>query len=342
MEVPLLQPQNRNPSPDNNPYNNYYDDPQQQNDPIQEQQTSTHLDANFSFGHSPLSNLALLFFYFAKIVYSIYVCITAGSSCISFVTYWVFGMLVHDMMAMSIPSKRIQNTAALKRINSNPDRPEDINEEYIQNHLNQDLEATNLEQRIQAQQQLQYRLEDELNAYRDTLSILKRTKEIQKLSDLSICLWMILVFGGLYHQVFKVKDSCSNPEMSKLMDLYLAMALGWLLRHLILVILGCLCLPVLLILVWIFGSGPKKASNAAIKKLPVKPYKSDFPGDKECAICMVEYEENDKVVMLACNPMHYFHEDCGKKWLGINGQCPICRARVDGKKEEPNRNNNNN
>jgi len=95
-------------------------------------------------------------------------------------------MLVHDMMAMSIPSKRIQNTAALKRINSNPDRPEDINEEYIQNHLNQDLEATNLEQRIQAQQQLQYRLEDELNAYRDTLSILKRTKEIQKLSDLSI------------------------------------------------------------------------------------------------------------------------------------------------------------
>jgi len=34
MEVPLLQPQNRNPSPDNNPYNNYYDDPQQQNDPV--------------------------------------------------------------------------------------------------------------------------------------------------------------------------------------------------------------------------------------------------------------------------------------------------------------------
>ncbi len=86
---------------------------------------------------------------------------------------------------MSIPSKRIKNTATLKRINSNPYRPEDINEEYIQNQLNQDLEAANLEQRIQARQQLQH-LEDELNAYRDTLSILKTTKEIQRLSDFSM------------------------------------------------------------------------------------------------------------------------------------------------------------
>ena len=34
MEVPLLQPQNRNPNPNNEPNYNYYDDPQQQNDPV--------------------------------------------------------------------------------------------------------------------------------------------------------------------------------------------------------------------------------------------------------------------------------------------------------------------
>ncbi len=40
-----------------------------------------------------------------------------------------------------------------------------------------------------------------------------------------------------------------------------------------------------------------------IKKLPVKPYKADFPGEKECSICMVEYEEGEKIIQLNCNTM---------------------------------------
>ena len=33
------------------------------------------------------------------------------------------------------------------------------------------------------------------------------------------------------------------------------------------------------------------------------------------------------------------HEDCGKKWLRVNGQCPMCRADINSfpedEEEEP-------
>lgn len=44
--------------------------------------------------------------------------------------------------------------------------------------------------------------------------------------------------------------------------------------------------------------------KAAIKKLPVVKYSEDLPGEKECIICMVEYQEGDKVVQLRCNSMY--------------------------------------
>lgn len=184
---------------------------------------------------------------------------------------------------------------------------------------------------------------------------------------------MILVFGGVYQQVFKVKDTtCETPELNKLMELYLLMSLAWLFRHLILVILGCLCLPVLLIMVWIFGGGPKKASNVIFVKvigeliisyrLPLKSFQLSHINLISLVIKNVPFVWSNmkKMIKLLCLLViqcnfsyyleffsfdinrHYFHEDCGKKWLGINGQCPICRARVDGKKDEPNPNNNNN
>jgi len=343
MEVPLIQPAYYNSNPSHgyqqnyhNP-DNYQDDPNLQNDPNE----TPRIDADFAFGHSHLSNMATFKLYAVKIAYSIFILVTSKSTCLSFAFYWVIGMLIHDIMAIFIPIKRMKNSAALKRINENPSRPEDLNPDNIRNNLiNQDLEALNLEQRLQAQREIHNRLEDELAAYRDTLYILKTTRSLQKLSDTSLCFWMILVFGGVYFKAFRVQETCVNPDMNDQMNLYLLLGVAWLFRHVLVVILGCVCLPVILIVVWLYGNGQKKASNAVIKKLPVKPYKSDFPGEKECPICMVEYEEGEKVVMLACNSMHYFHEECGKKWLKINGQCPICRARVDGKKDEPNNNNN--
>lgn len=47
-----------------------------------------------------------------------------------------------------------------------------------------------------------------------------------------------------------------------------------------------------------------------------------------CAICLVDFEENDRVLTLECN--HIFHESCAKEWLfKSTSSCPNCRKHVD-------------
>ena len=44
---------------------------------------------------------------------------------------------------------------------------------------------------------------------------------------------------------------------------------------------------------------------------------------KRCAVCMCDYEENEKVKFLHC--LHRFHVECIDKWLEKNSTCPICK-----------------
>ena len=52
-----------------------------------------------------------------------------------------------------------------------------------------------------------------------------------------------------------------------------------------------------------------------------------------CAICLVEFFENDKGCELSCR--HTYHDDCIKEWLGINSSCPLCRQPVTNGTTEP-------
>lgn len=40
-----------------------------------------------------------------------------------------------------------------------------------------------------------------------------------------------------------------------------------------------------------------------------------FQHDKECPICMVEYQETDQISRLECDPKHYFHNECLVSWV---------------------------
>ncbi|XP_066319809.1 RING-H2 finger protein ATL1-like [Miscanthus floridulus] len=87
------------------------------------------------------------------------------------------------------------------------------------------------------------------------------------------------------------------------------------------------------------GAEPRGLEDAAIRALPAFSYRkkpanaaaatdeSSAPAS-ECAVCLGEFEEGDKVRMLpAC--LHVFHLGCVDAWLQGNASCPLCRASAD-------------
>jgi len=35
----------------------------------------------------------------------------------------------------------------------------------------------------------------------------------------------------------------------------------------------------------------------------------------ECTICMVQFEDQETICVYPCDEKHFFHEQCGHKWL---------------------------
>ncbi|KAI3809815.1 hypothetical protein L1987_19415 [Smallanthus sonchifolius] len=71
---------------------------------------------------------------------------------------------------------------------------------------------------------------------------------------------------------------------------------------------------------------PYGLDDAAIKTIPLSVHtrKSSV---HECAVCLLEFEDNDYVRTLpVC--FHAFHVDCIDIWLRCHANCPLCRASV--------------
>ena len=48
---------------------------------------------------------------------------------------------------------------------------------------------------------------------------------------------------------------------------------------------------------------------------------------KICIICQEEFKKGDNYIFLPC--MHFFHENCIKRWIYINNKCPICNYDIN-------------
>ncbi|KAM1172936.1 hypothetical protein ACFXTH_023091 [Malus domestica] len=77
------------------------------------------------------------------------------------------------------------------------------------------------------------------------------------------------------------------------------------------------------------GSVP--APNEVVESLPVKLFsklqKNQYEKAAQCYICLVEYEEGDRMRILPCH--HEFHKTCIDKWLKeIHRVCPLCRRDI--------------
>ncbi|PIA55575.1 hypothetical protein AQUCO_00700109v1 [Aquilegia coerulea] len=64
-----------------------------------------------------------------------------------------------------------------------------------------------------------------------------------------------------------------------------------------------------------------------IKTIPLSIYKNKKKSRCDCAVCLLEFEENDYVRTLpVCS--HAFHVDCIDIWLTSHANCPLCRAGI--------------
>lgn len=69
--------------------------------------------------------------------------------------------------------------------------------------------------------------------------------------------------------------------------------------------------------------------NKIIENLNVNIIKDDINkfSDKQCIICLEQFKKGDNYIFLPC--MHFFHENCIKKWININNKCPFCNLEIN-------------
>ncbi|MQL69982.1 hypothetical protein Taro_002276 [Colocasia esculenta] len=82
---------------------------------------------------------------------------------------------------------------------------------------------------------------------------------------------------------------------------------------------------------------PYGLDDLAIKTLPLSFYSAKAAKQffyRECAVCLVEFEENDSLRTLPLCA-HAFHVDCIDVWLRSHANCPLCRASVFRQESSP-------
>ncbi|OIW16855.1 hypothetical protein TanjilG_31256 [Lupinus angustifolius] len=72
-------------------------------------------------------------------------------------------------------------------------------------------------------------------------------------------------------------------------------------------------------------SGHPPASKDSIEAMDnVEIRESDDLG--ECVVCLEEFEVGGVAKVMPCK--HKFHSNCIEKWLGVHGNCPVCRYEM--------------
>jgi len=304
----------------------------------QENRENTIEELQNTFQYSKVYNLIIFLIPSAKFLISLIVLIFGEYKCIGNKHIWLMCMMLHDALHAFIIILRLDIIFSLNRLNS-VGNSEWSRNNHSQNPIHQEIQLSERSGVLIPQEQneeeinsedhnyQQYNLNNERSTH--TLQIVTKRQRVAKFTTLCTYIWMLLFLFWLEMDAIHENGICDSKQINDIVYLYLIIGWMWLMNPLFICITACLCLPVLVLIIWIFRKPQQTpATQNEINNIPVKLYSSEIPGNKECVICMVEYQDEERILQLDCSPMHHFHEECVKNWLKINGQCPTCRARI--------------
>jgi hypothetical protein len=70
----------------------------------------------------------------------------------------------------------------------------------------------------------------------------------------------------------------------------------------------------------------ERKENDFINFDSIKYKKLSEDHDKECSICLINFEDDNDVCLTQCN--HLFHNNCITEWSRYKKDCPICRKNL--------------
>jgi len=73
--------------------------------------------------------------------------------------------------------------------------------------------------------------------------------------------------------------------------------------------------------------GVSEEKIQGLKSSSFKSTDSHTDGEEMCAVCRIEFDEDEEVLILPCS--HVYHNSCILQWLENNKNCPICKQSVD-------------
>jgi len=143
------------------------------------------------------------------------------------------------------------------------------------------------------------------------------------------CGWT--VYGDyLYFSNFEQENEFSS-SMLLIMMIVLMYSNAILYKYFVLVLAILICFPIVLCIFLVTGGRPRwtPAPAEILTNLSRNNFdRNIFKTSKECVICMEDFKEGDQIVVLPCDPRHYFHDNCIESWFTNNGICPICRTTI--------------
>ncbi|CAI2377290.1 unnamed protein product [Moneuplotes crassus] len=146
----------------------------------------------------------------------------------------------------------------------------------------------------------------------------------------------LFIYGFIIFSDLTEECSLSHPFPYYMMLIILIIQLSTFLKYISCGILVLMCIPVVaFILIREYQNRPEPEQTwedfeeNVFNNLEHKTLDSEIQKDYEsCCICLVDFEKEDRIIVLKCSESHHFHRECIREWMLRQRTCPLCKQAV--------------